>query len=146
MTVAEMSVVRVAGPLRDALDTRVLETIGTEALSGFLAKRRWFGSKGRVPTSVQFSDVVRLPFEATMAVMTTIEVEIRGQHLRYLLPLAVVAGEPNDDPARPVLAIVESSEGRGAIVDATGDPAFRAELGKAVAQGARFQAGEATWV
>src|SRR5688572_28921155 len=108
MTVAEMSVVRVIGPLRDALEAKALETIGTEALSSFLAKRRWFGSKGRVPASVQFSDVVRLPFEATTAVMTTIDVEIRGQHLRYSLPLVVVAGEPNDDPARPVLAIVES--------------------------------------
>src|SRR5687768_12421038 len=96
-----LPVVRVAGPLRDALGAPALESIGTAQLAAFLAQRRWFGSKGRVPTSVKFRDVVPLPFEGTIAAMSTIDVEMRGQHLRYSLPLAVIPGRHADDPARP---------------------------------------------
>ena len=140
------AVVRVAGPLRDALGASALNTIGTDALAAFLAQRRWFGAKGRTPASVRFRDIVPLPFAGSIAAMTTLDVDLGGQRARYLLPLAVTTGVHNGDPTRPVLATVESGEGGGAIIDATADAAFRDALGKAVSEGGSFAAGDVRWI
>lgn len=141
-----LPVVRVAGPLRDALDARALEAIDTGALSAFLAQRRWFGAKGRTPARVRFLDVVPLPFAGTTAALATVEVDFGEQRSRYLLPLVVAAGSASGDPTQPVVAAVESAEGTGAIHDATADTAFRAALGHAVANGGSFGAGGISWI
>ena len=141
-----LPVVRVAGPLHEALGAKALATIDTAALAAFLGQRRWFGAKGRTPKSVKFGDVVPLPFDGTISAMTTLEIDFGGQQVRYQLPLAVAPGGAEGDASRTVLAAIESADGPGVLFDATGDATFREALGQTVAHGARFEGVGAAWI
>jgi len=102
----------------DSAARRMLER---HALVPFLARQRWFASKARRLDAARFSDWLVLRGGASPAFLTTVTATFReGLPDTYLLPLALVSGEPAaraiaDTPAA-VLARIAGAR-KGLIVD-----------------------------
>ena len=92
------------------------------ALSGFLPKQRWFGSKARRIDRVQIRDWARL--HDTDAVLALVDVSYEsGSSETYLLPLAIVGGPAlsriRESAPSAVLCAAVTPAGAGALIDAT---------------------------
>jgi maltose alpha-D-glucosyltransferase/alpha-amylase len=86
--------------LRHSMDELLLaasrSVLEREILPQYLAKRRWFASKGEAIGAVRIAYAVRLPDSgATPVLLSEIEVDVGGRRERYVLPFA---GSPEDAP------------------------------------------------
>ena len=83
-----------------------------EVLPLYLAKRRWFASKGEAMGAVRIAYAVRLPDSgATPVLLSEVEVDVGGRKERYVLPFA---GAPEDAPGPLIgqLALTRLRRGR----------------------------------
>ena len=149
-TLTTAATLHVHGPLEAALAPETLQSLPTDALREFLFARRWFGAKGRTPTSIRITDVVPLRWESLRAAIALIEVGFDdGRPQRYQLPLAV---RRDDAPAsagpapRAILARAESEQEHGVVFDATEDESFRRQLAAAIEHSASFASGAVRWI
>ena len=142
-----LATLRVHGPLEAALAPDALTSLPDDALRAFLLQRRWFGAKGRRPTSVRIAAAVPLRWEALRASLAIIDVVFDGGRTqRYQLPLAVRRdGAPEGEP-RAVLARAESEGEHGVVFDATEDAVFRRQLAAALEHSASFAHEGTRWV
>ncbi|HEX2780066.1 MAG TPA: putative maltokinase [Gemmatimonadaceae bacterium] len=144
MSAPKLPTLRVSGPLGAALSAEALAQIGSAQLAAFLLQRRWFGGKGRAPSSVRIGDVVDIREGDAHHVVARLDVQVGGRTAFYQLPLAVRRDEGESPGAG--LARVETDGGeRGILFDAVEDERFRRALGRAFARGATF-GGRARWI
>jgi trehalose synthase-fused probable maltokinase len=136
--------IHVPGRLRDALSHSALRPLDGAPLIEFLRRQRWFGSKALADATARFRTVIRLFSEPIEAAITRVEITAgRASIATYQLPLVVRHGE-GSDPG--VLAVVESGEGRGILVDAVRDADFRARLLRALRDREHFEGEGVRWV
>ena len=138
---------RVHDPLEAALAIEALTSLRQDELLAFLQHRRWFGAKGRTPSSVRIATAVPLRWETLRATIAVIEVAFgSGRIERYQLPLAVRREGAEGGEPRAVLARVESDRERGVLFDATEDATFRRQLAAALEHSATFEDRGTRWV
>lgn len=143
---------QVSGGIEQAITASALRTLASDALITFLRGQRWFGGKGRMPSAARVADVVPVEWGGDTAAVVRVVVEwTDGSTASYQLPLVVRTGEELERTgsaarAGAVLArVVAEGSAPGVVVDALHDARFRAQLGAALARGARFEGGGATW-
>jgi maltose alpha-D-glucosyltransferase/alpha-amylase len=115
---------------RDILTVAGLAELHGDALLGYLRAQRWFGLKGTAE-SARVVDVIRLPWDEFRIGVAIVEVKSASGTALYQVPLAlrrVDATELAKAGPAYVVANVESSEGEGALIDATLDPVFQKNL------------------
>lgn len=124
----EFPVVQVVESWTEALDPRSTQL--SKVLPGFVATRRWFGSKSRPIRDIAVRDAVPVPYGSDQAFVTLLTLDYsQGEPETYVLPLTYASGERagrivEQSPAA-VIARVRSGGGEeGLIYDATYDPAF----------------------
>ena len=129
---------QVAGGLALALSGEVLRSIDSRELGRFLAASRWFGGKGREPSSVRTAEVIPIEWDDDRAAVARVVVGLDdGTEASYQLPLVVREAEMSGQhapPAHAVLARVEAGGVHGLLFDALHDPGFRALLARALAR------------
>lgn len=111
-------------------------------LPGFLAQRRWFGSKARVIQSIEISDVVLLLSTDPQVYLFLIHIEYAtGLGETYALPLRLAIDEeqsPGGEPAPSLRINRESSSGKIVLYDALSNQPFLTFLLGAISRGDRF--------
>lgn len=116
--------------------------IGLEqALPGYIAPRRWFGSKARGIKAVRIVDVLLI---AGLAHLLLLRVDFNeGQPETYQLPLAFARGPQADALSRErpaaVVARLQAQNEDGVLYDAVWEPAFCQGLLEAIGQELRVQ-------
>jgi maltose alpha-D-glucosyltransferase/alpha-amylase len=112
-----------------------------EAVAAFLPSRRWFAGKSRRIRRVALQDTVRIPGpgrrEAGYLCLMRVEYT-EGEADTYLLPL--VARPPDEDGRTPdgVIAMLETQEGRLALLDGADDRVLATALLQATRRGRRI--------
>ena len=111
----------------------VLEQEGAGRLADYLARQRWFGSKGRCIAAVRLMDAARLAETPGLVILAIFYVEFTdGPGESYFLPLIVRPSETTSDSADPAaIPLAEDSEA-GAVSDATHDSAASLALVQAI--------------
>ena len=145
----KLSTLRIDGGMALALSGEVLRSIDSRDIARFLAASRWFGGKGREPSSVRFAEVIPVEWDGDRAAVARVLVTTAdGTEASYQLPLVAreaEMGAPHAPPAHAVLAMVDASGVRGLLFDALHDPRFRARLAIALERGASFGGEGAHW-
>lgn len=125
--------------------TRVLDD---RAFRPYLQQCRWYGGKSRTPRAIDIVDSI--PIHAEDADLRLVIVRVgytEGEPERYALWVRFVSGQAYDAlasalPEQVIVHVVrDGSEEKGALVDATGDPALASALLK-LADRRRTVAGE----
>src|SRR5690606_36403355 len=122
-----------AGPAWETLlDSGVRQLIEQDLLLPFLERQRWFGGKGRGPTSATFVEWMRLTDGPDPMFFTIVEVRYADDGSeRFVLPIAARPIVDNVDPMRqsPHAVIGRLSGARqGYLLDASADPATASTL------------------
>jgi len=117
-----------------------LETL----LPGYLKQWRWFGGKAREIRATVITEVVRFPYDASVAYWAFVSVEYgEGEPETYVLPLTVAVGpgaeEVQQRCRRAVIARVRRANAEGLLCEAWWDPQLGQALLAAIARGERFQ-------
>ena len=73
--------------LEELLNLPTRTVLETEILPAYVAKRRWFASKGEKLNAVRIAYAVRLPSSADPVLLSEIEVQVGDRLERYALPL-----------------------------------------------------------
>ncbi|HEY3766699.1 MAG TPA: maltose alpha-D-glucosyltransferase [Gaiellales bacterium] len=113
-----------------------------DAVAKFLPSRRWFAGKSRGIRRVVLHDAVRIPGPARREAgyLCLMRVEYReGEPDTYVLPL--VARSPSENgraPAGATVAMLETQEGRLALLDGADDPVLAAALLQLMRRGRRI--------
>ncbi len=77
--------------LEELLNLPTRTVLETEILPAYVAKRRWFASKGEKLNAVRIAYAVRLPSSADPVLLSEIEVQVGDRLERYALPLGGAA-------------------------------------------------------
>ncbi|WP_376099219.1 maltose alpha-D-glucosyltransferase [Roseomonas sp. CCTCC AB2023176] len=116
------------------------EAIERDALPQWLAKRRWFASKGEALEGVRLRAIAPIP-GGRFTLLAEVEVTLPGRTERYALPLAVVEDDDTASPLAYQLALTRLRQGRrvGYLTDAFASDhfihrVFDALRGRAVAK------------
>ena len=109
-----------------------IEALTSPRLLRFLARQRWFGAKGEVPSAAVVVDWMCLPSNDASLAVARIRVETSRGCAVYQLPLAARASLPPDVPET---AVLETIGGGTHVFDATYDPEFRAMLAHGIVAG-----------
>jgi trehalose synthase-fused probable maltokinase len=131
---------------RDALMRAAVSALRSDELLRFLVRQRWFGAKGLSPTHARIAGLIALPWEEGAYAIARVIVRAAGAEREYQLPIGV--RERGELPNRNE-AVIETSDDAGhtlVLFDAVHDPAFRARLAEALANGARVDAGQIRWI
>jgi maltose alpha-D-glucosyltransferase/alpha-amylase len=125
------------GPGRAALE---------KLLPRYLATRRWYGGKARRLRTLGIAETVRLPFDDTLAYLTTVVVEYADSNPeRYLLPITFASGDhahhvTEASPTGVIASVViAGGGGEGVLYDALVDQRFCNSLLDAIAGRRRFK-------
>ncbi|GIW05468.1 MAG: hypothetical protein KatS3mg060_0273 [Dehalococcoidia bacterium] len=112
------------------LETLVAQDALGSALAARLPALRWYAGKARAIERVTVRLLAALPVRERTAHLTIASVRYRdGGRDDYLLPLLTVpAGQPGAIPEATLLAVLHTSTGDAALIDAVGDPAFAVAL------------------
>jgi maltose alpha-D-glucosyltransferase / alpha-amylase len=130
--------------LADALRVGGSALIEREALTAYLAKRRWFSAKGQALQSARIVYTARLPGGDRELLLSEIETSTDGTINRWLLPLSMV-WEDENTPALPTqLAMARVRRGRrvGLLTDAFSLQGFGPTMLAALAEGAQIDTPE----
>lgn len=109
------------------------------AIAARLPTLRWYAGKARVISDVTLTPLVALPVGERLAHLTLATVRFAdGGRDDYLLPLlSVPVGKPGAIPEAALLAVLHTSAGDAALIEAVGDPAFARALLDLIAGEAR---------
>lgn len=141
----ERPLLRVATSLADALTADALSSLDGAVLARYARGRRWYGAKGEATDDVRVDGVIPLPLDGVPVALTRVAVRGGdGAMTYYQLPLAAVPGGVADADALVEIDVADA-RGRGVLVDATTQPAFRAWLGAALASGATATGAALRW-
>ncbi|MEO7217298.1 MAG: hypothetical protein ABI026_03825 [Gemmatimonadaceae bacterium] len=142
-------VLHVPGSLDSAFTREVLSALDGVPLSNFLARRRWFGSKGDGAVNARFSAVFPLRAgDDRAAALTRVDIELAdGRTVAYQLPLIAAAPSAENLNSDATLARMEMPNGAidAVLVDATTDADFRSWLGDSFERGSSIVSGDARW-
>jgi len=126
--------------LRDSLDSVLRQPINgslleRDALPAYLAKRRWFGAKGRPLQSVHIAYTAPLPGGDRELLLAEIETRIDGAAQRWQMPLTIFWDDEPPAPLPTQLALSRVRRGRrvGLLTDAFALPSFAHQMLKALA-------------
>ncbi|WNW10057.1 maltose alpha-D-glucosyltransferase [Pseudomonas sp. DTU_2021_1001937_2_SI_NGA_ILE_001] len=123
--------------LEELLDQPLRDTIENTSLTGYLPKRRWFGSKDKTIEKVHIAYAVRFGEAPRPVLLSEIEVTAGGQCERYQLPFGLL-GEDESASALPqqlALARVRRGAQVGLITDAFTLEAFVRDVVQAMQAG-----------
>ncbi len=122
--------------------TEVLQPTGRailerEALPAYLAKRRWFASKGEAMGSVRLAYAVKLGEGLRATLLTEIDVEVGGRTESYTLPLGICRDDHVSGPLAQQLALtrVRRAAEVGYLTDAFALDAFTRDVVDAMRAG-----------
>jgi maltose alpha-D-glucosyltransferase/alpha-amylase len=133
--------IRVQGRWPAIFDRRTRRQLD-DAVAQFLPSRRWFAGKSRGIRRVVLVDAVRVPGPARREAgyLCLLRVEYReGEPDTYVLPL--VARSPVENgrsPAAATIAMMETQEGRMALLDGADDPVLATALLQMLRRGRRI--------
>jgi maltooligosyltrehalose trehalohydrolase len=117
-----------------------LETL----LPEYLQQWRWFGGKARQIRATVMTEVVRFPYDASVAYWAFLSVAYgEGEPETYVLPLTVAVGQRAEEVQqrlpRAVIARVQRTNAEGLLCEAWWDPQLGEALLAAIACGSHFQ-------
>ncbi len=125
----------VAGPW-DSVFKGKAKTALEEALPGYIAPRRWFGSKARAIQSAEIADAIDVGGAGYLTLLRLTYSE--GEPETYMLPLAFATGDRADalrlDRPAAVVARLRAQEGEGVLFDAVWENNFCGALLEAIAR------------
>ena len=125
------------GRLDKALEGRELQNLERYALPEFLGRQRWFAGKSAAVRQVRVTPIGTIPGNANALVIA--EVDTAEGEQRYFIPLSVLWGEQNVTFGAPklsyTLAKVRHGPNLGALLDASYDERFLADLVAAIQAG-----------
>ncbi|HXD71615.1 MAG TPA: maltose alpha-D-glucosyltransferase [Gaiellales bacterium] len=133
--------IRVQGRWPAIFDRRTRRQLD-DAVAQFLPSRRWFAGKSRGIRRVVLVDAVRVPGPGRREAgyLCLLRVEYReGEPDTYVLPL--VARSPVENgrsPAAATIAMMETQDGRMALLDGADDPVLAAALLQMLRRGRRI--------
>jgi trehalose synthase-fused probable maltokinase len=128
----------------DAPIAVALARLSTEDLLSFLARQRWFASKGAAPTAARIASLAIMPWGDGAFGVVRVGVASGGAEVAYQLILAAKSAPTASVPAAAI--IVRASDGF-ALYDAAHDVEFRTGLANALAVGAVVaDAGGGRWI
>ena len=109
--------------VKELLAPEVRKELERGVLPEYLAKRRWFASKGERLLGVRITGTAALPVANGAVVMTEIEVKLADRTERYAMPLAGVEEKGDIGPLAAQLALSRLRQGRrvGYLTDAFAD-------------------------
>ena len=117
----------------------VLEHGGAGRLADYLARQRWFGSKGRAIASVRLTDAARLS-ESYPVILAIFDVDFtEGPGESYFLPLMVHPPQTTAETAAPAAVRISEGTETDAVSDATYDSAACLALVQGLGQGRRWE-------
>ncbi|MGE5245360.1 MAG: maltose alpha-D-glucosyltransferase [Betaproteobacteria bacterium] len=136
---AELPALLIGVDWQSLLDGPSRQVLERQALRPFLLRQRWFGSKSREIRSARFGDWTAIRGGAMPAYLAVATVEYGdGASEDYLVPLALVAGEPAERALRTfpsaVLARIAGAR-KGAIIDGLQDDGTCEQLLELIARG-----------
>ena len=130
----------VSGPWQEVFRGKAKTTL-EETLPGYIAPRRWFGSKTRTIQAVEIVEALPVGDAGYLTLLRLSYTE--GEPETYQLPLAFARGDQADDLRlnRPAAVVtrLRSQEGEGVLYDAVWDNAFCRALLETIAQGQALQ-------
>jgi maltose alpha-D-glucosyltransferase/alpha-amylase len=140
---AQIPTVEVAGEWERIFQSEVkarLEALMPEYLRG----RRWFGGKARPLRSTSIPEVIRFPYDAATAYLTSVTAGYAdGEPETYLLPLAIATGQQavqvQDKFPQAILARLRGGGKEGVLYEALWEPGFCLALLEAIARRRRFK-------
>ena len=111
-----------------------------QLLPGYIAPRRWFGSKARTIESARLIEIIPI---TPLSYLTLVKISFTtGELETYVLPLAFVAGEQAEVLRRErpmaVIAVLRTAEAEGVLYDAVWNPRFDAILLEMIGEGKQF--------
>ena len=111
-----------------------------QLLPGYIAPRRWFGSKARTIESARLIEIIPI---TPLSYLTLVKISFTtGEPETYVLPLAFVAGEQAEVLRRErpmaVIAVLRTPEAEGVLYDAVWNPRFDAILLEMIGEGKQF--------
>ena len=111
-----------------------------QLLPGYIAPRRWFGSKARTIETAQLIEIIPI---TQLSYLTLVKISFTaGEPETYVLPLAFVAGEQAEVLRRErpmaVIAVLRTPEAEGVLYDAVWNPRFDAILLEMIGEGKQF--------
>jgi maltose alpha-D-glucosyltransferase/alpha-amylase len=92
-------------------EPKLSATLSNEILPAYLAKRRWFGSKGAVVSSARVTATTPMAF-AHNILLAELEVDMGGRTDTYSLPIAVAWDETQPSALAQQLALARIRHGR----------------------------------
>lgn len=115
-----------------------------QVLPGYIAPRRWFGSKARAIQAVQLLEAIALADAGYLALLyVSYAAAASGEPETYVLPLAFATGERAEQLRRQrpasVVANLHTSQGEGILYDAVWRHRFCHALLDVIGQGGRFE-------
>ncbi|TCL91714.1 trehalose synthase /maltokinase [Rhizobium sp. PP-WC-2G-219] len=114
---------------RDLLEVveepRLSNVLSRDVLPSYLAKRRWFGSKGETLHSAKIVSAVPMGFPHDI-LLGELEAELEGHTETYMLPLAIAWDDANPPALAQQLALARLRQGRrvGFLTDGFAVEAF----------------------
>ena len=126
----EYATIVVRRDLEEVLWTEGRRILEREALPAYLAKRRWFGSKGEKLHGVRVAYSARLGTGAGTTLFTEIEADLGDRIETYALPLGICREEQTSGPLAQQLALTRVRRGPdvGYLTDAFALDAFTREM------------------
>ncbi len=111
-----------------------------QLLPGYIAPRRWFGSKARTIETARLIEIIPI---TPLSYLTLVKISFTaGEPETYVLPLAFVAGEQAEVLRRErpmaVIAVLRTPEAEGVLYDAVWNPRFDAILLEMIGEGKQF--------
>jgi len=117
----------------------VLEQEGAGRLADYLARQRWFGSKGRRIATVRLMDSARLAETPGLVILAIFCVEFTdGPGESYFLPLIARPSETTSESPDPAAVPLAEDSEAGAVSDATYDSAASLALVQAIGECRRW--------
>jgi maltose alpha-D-glucosyltransferase/alpha-amylase len=139
----QLPLIALAGAWGDVFQGEAKTALET-LLPGYLQPWRWFGGKARQIRSAVLTEVVRFPYDASVAYWTWLAVAYEeGEPETYVLPLTIAVGPRTEDvqqrAPQAVLARVRQPEAEGLLCEAWWEPPLWEALLAAIARGEHFQ-------
>jgi len=121
----------------------IIASLTPTELLGFITKQRWFAGKSGAPSGARVASSTVLPWGDGRFAIARVVVTAESGDVTYQLPLA--ASDPIPGEIADQFVVRRAGDGRPALYDAVHDPAFRAGLIRALAEGAVAENNGSRW-
>jgi maltose alpha-D-glucosyltransferase / alpha-amylase len=141
---ARISTFTLTGPAEELFRGKNRQRLG-DLIPSFLTRCRWFGGKARNIKAVTITEVIPLPYDATVAYFTMAKVGyVEGEPETYILPMAVAFGERaarvQEEFPQSIVAHLRGVDQEGVLYEAVGENSFHIALLESIARRRHFRA------